>query len=92
MSKEGIEAIINEAGGPEYVLGWRMANGTKWYFSRYTLSMDDFITLGGEDVVKLKHKDTSNREAVSYLTIDEIVQIYTIKDLDAGITLRDILD
>lgn len=92
MSKEGIEAIINEAGGPEYVLGWRLANGTKWYFSRYVLSMDDFVTLGGEDVVKLKHKDTSNREAISYLTLDEIVHIYTIVDLEGGITLRDILD
>jgi hypothetical protein len=32
------------------------------------------------------------REAVSYMIVEEIVQVYTVADIEAGIVLRDILD
>jgi hypothetical protein len=92
MTIDALKAIINEIGGPEGVIGFRQANGTKFYFSRYVLSLDDLVTLGGQEFIKLKHKDTSNREAISYLVMDEIVHVYTIKDVEAGIIIRDILD
>ena len=92
MTIAALKAIINEIGGPEGIIGFRQANGTKFYFSRYALSLDDLVTLGGQEFIKLKHKDTSNREAISYLVMDEIVHVYTIKDVEAGIIIRDILD
>ena len=92
MTIDALKAIIDEIGGPEGVIGFRQANGTKFYFSRYALSLDDLVTLGGQEFIKLRHKDTSNREAISYLVIDEVVHVYTIKDVEAGIIIRDILD
>ena len=92
MTIDALKAIIDEIGGPEGVVGFRQANGTKFYFSRYALSLDDLVTLGGQEFIKLRHKDTSNREAISYLVMDEIVHVYTIKDVEAGIIIRDILD
>jgi hypothetical protein len=92
MTIDALKAIINEIGGPEGVIGFRQANGTKFYFSRYVLSLDDLVTLGGQEFIKLRHKDTSNREAISYLVMDEVVHVYTIKDVEAGIIIRDILD
>ena len=92
MTKAVVQAIADEVGGPEYIVGMRFANGTKQYFGRYALSMDDFVELGGMELLKLKHKDTFGNEAVSYLDVSEIVQVYTIADIEAGIILRDILD
>ncbi len=70
MNKATMQAIVNEVGGPQNVVGFRCANGTKFYFSRYVLSMDDFVTLGDNEILKLKHRDTMNREAVSYLIVE----------------------
>ena len=92
MTIDALKAIINEIGGPEGIIGFRQANGTKFYFSRYALSLDDLVTLGGQEFIKLKHKDTSNREAISYLVMNEVVHVYTIKDVEAGIIIRDVLD
>lgn len=92
MNKATIQAIVDEVGGPQNVVGLRMANGTKFYFSRYVLNMDDIVTMGGNEMIKLKHKDTMGRDAVSYLIVEEIVQVYTVADIEAGIILRDILD
>ena len=92
MTKEVVNAIANEAGGYDHIIGMRMANGTKFYFGRYALKADDFVTLGGMEILKLYHKDTMGGEAVSYLDVSEIVQIYTITDIEKSIILRDILD
>jgi hypothetical protein len=92
MTKATIEAIANDAGGIEKIVGLRMANGTKFYFSNYALSLDDFVTLAGNEILKLRHKDTMGGEAVSYLIVEEIVQVYTVLDLEKRIILRDILD
>lgn len=92
MNKITMQAIVDEVGGPQNVVGIRMANGTKFYFSRYALSMDDFVTMGDNEIIKLKHKDTMGREAVSYMIVEEIVQVYTVANIDDGIVLRDILD
>ena len=90
MTKSNIEAIANEVGGIEKVVGIRCANGTKFYFSSYALSLDDFVTMGDMEMVKLKHIDTMGNKAVSFLDVSEIVQVYTIEG--ENIILRDILD
>lgn len=92
MNKATIEAIANEAGGWDHIVGLRCANGTKTYFGRYALSPDDFITFGDNEMMILHHKDSRGNEATSYLLVEEIVQIYTIVDISKPIILRDILD
>lgn len=92
MNKQVLDAIAKEVGGYDNIVGIRCANGTKVYFGRYALRGEDFVNLGGCDLIKIKHKDHQNREAISYLDVDEIVQVYTVLDLEKGITLRDILD
>ena len=92
MTKSIVEAIANDAGGFEHIVGMRMANGTKFYWSRYALKAEDFVTIGGMEILKLYHKDTMGGEAVSYLDVSEIVQVFTIKDMEKPIVLRDILD
>lgn len=90
MTKGIIEAIANDAGGIEKIVGIRCANGTKFYFSRYALSLDDFVSMGDMEMLKLKHTDTMGNKAISYLDVSEIVQVYTIEG--DNIVLRDILD
>ena len=92
MTKDTLQAIVDEVGGPEKVVGFRMANGTKFYFSKYALNMDDVVTMGDEVVIKLYHTDTMGRKAVSFMLLDELVWVYTIDNVEAGIILRDILD
>ena len=92
MTKVTFQAIVDEIGGPEKVVGLRMANGTKFYFSKYALSMDDIVTMGDNEVIKLYHVDTMGRKATSYMILDEVVWVYTIEDVEVGIILRDILD
>lgn len=90
MTKAVVEAIANEAGGFEKIVGFRFANGCKFYFSRYTLKSEDFITLGGMEILKLYHKDTMGNKAISYLDVSEIAHVFTMTGDD--IILRDILD
>ena len=92
MTKSNIEAIANDVGGYEKIVGMRCANGTKFYFSRYALKPEHFVQMGDMEMLKLFHKDTMGSEAVSYLDVSEIVQIYTVVDMDKPIVLRDILD
>lgn len=92
MTKETFQAIVDEVGGPEKIVGLRMANGTKFYFSKYALKMEDIVDMGGVEIIKLYHKDTMGREAVSYMVLEEVVWVYTIDDVEAGIILRDLLD
>ena len=92
MTIDALKAIINEVGGPEKIIGFRQANGCKHIFSRVALSLDDLVVLGGQEFIKLKHKDTMGKEAISYLVMDELVHIYTIDDIEAGIIIRDVLN
>lgn len=92
MNKPVLDAIAEEVGGYDNIVGMRMANGTKVYFGRYALKAEDFVTLGGLDLLKLYHKDSMGGEATSYLDVDEIVQVYTVADTSKRIILRDILD
>ena len=92
MTIEALKAVINEVGGPENVIGFRQANGCKHYFSRFAMTFDDLVELGGQEFIKLKHVDTAGRECISYLVMDEVVHVYTIKDIEAGIIIRDVLN
>ena len=92
MTKANIEAIANEIGGFENIVAIRCANGMKFYFSRYALKADDFVTMGDMEMLKLYHKDTMGGEATSYLDVSEIVQVLTVTDLTKPIIMRDMLD
>ena len=92
MTIDALKAVINEVGGPEKIIGFRQANGCKHIFSRIALSLDDLVVLGGQEFIKLKHKDTMGKEAISYLVMDEVVHVYTIDDVEAGIIIRDVLN
>ena len=92
MTIDALKAVINEVGGPEKIIGFRQANGCKHIFSRVALSLDDLVILGGQEFIKLKHKDTMGKEAISYLVMDEVVHVYTIDDVEAGIIIRDVLN
>ena len=92
MTIDALKAVINEVGGPEKIIGFRQANGCKHIFSRVALSLDDLVVLGGQEFIKLKHKDTMGKEAISYLVMDEVVHVYTIDDVEAGIIIRDVLN
>lgn len=92
MTKSNMEAIANEVGGFDHIVAIRCANGTKFYFSRYVLKADDFITLGDQELLKIYHKDTMGGEATSYVDVSEIVQVLTVEDLSKPIIMRDMLD
>ena len=92
MNKATVQAIAEQAGGWDHIVGIRYANGTKTYFGRYALSPDDFITLDGFELMILHHTDSMGNNATSYLNVDEVVQVYVIDDLSKPIILRDILD
>ena len=40
MQISTIKAVIQEAGGPEYLLGFRFANGYKLVYSRNIINLD----------------------------------------------------
>ena len=64
MNKATIEAIANEAGGWDHIVGLRCANGTKTYFGRYALSPDDFITFNDNEMMILHHKDSMGNDTI----------------------------
>lgn len=92
MTKSNMEAIANKLGGFDHIIAIRCANGAKFYFSRYALKADDFVTLGDQELLKIYHKDTMGGEAISYLDVSEIVQVLTVEDLSKPIIMRDMLD
>jgi hypothetical protein len=92
MTKANMEVIANEIGGFENIVAIRCANGSKFYFGRYALKADDFVTMGDMEMLKLYHKDTMGGEAISYLDVSEIVQVLTVTDITKPIILRDMLD
>lgn len=92
MTIDAMKAVINEIGGPEKIIGIRQANGCKHIFSRFTFKLEDLVVLSGQEFIKLKYKDTMGHECISYLVMEEVVHIYTIDDVDAGIIVRDIIN
>lgn len=92
MTIEAMKAVVNEVGGPEKIVGFRQANGCKHIFSRFVFKLEDLVELGGQEFIKLRYMDTLGHECIGYLVMDEIVHLYTIDDVEAGIIVRDVLN
>lgn len=86
MTIDNIKKIIINEGGPEYVLGFRFANGYKLVYSRHLINLDeDFINVDGTELLKYEHVDWSGNKAHSLLEVEEIVQIYFRDELDVNL-------
>ena len=92
MTANTVKAVIEDAGGPEYLLGFRFANGYKLVYSKYVIEMDDFITIDGVELLKFHHTDTFGNKAHSYLEVSEISHVYVRDSLDAKICIRDFME
>lgn len=93
MTINTIKDIIALAGGPEYVLGFRFANGYKVVFSNHVIDLEkDFIEVNESDILIFEHTDTFGKKAKSYLDVEEIVQIYTRDNLNERICIRDFME
>lgn len=96
MTANTIKTIINNEGGPDYLLGFRFANGYKLVYSRHLINLDeDFITIDGVDLLKYEHVDWSGNTAHSIMEVDEITQIYfrdKLDDDDHKLCIRDFME
>ena len=93
MTTSTIKAVIAQAGGPEFLLGFRFANGYKLVYSQYMIDLaNDFVTIDGVELLKFHHKDTFGATATSYLEISEVSHIYFRDDASAKISIRDFME
>lgn len=96
MTSETIKQVITNEGGPEYVLGFRFANGYKLVYSRQLINLEeDFITVNGVELLKFEHVDWSGNKAHSLLEVNEITQIYfrdKLDDDDHKLCIRDFME
>lgn len=93
MTIKTIKAVIADAGGPEYILGMRFANGYKLVYSKHLIDPDkDFIEIDGVELLLFEHVDFSGKKAKSYLEVSEITQIYAREDLEGRISIRDFME
>ena len=93
MTIDVLKAIIEQAGGPVHVAGFRFANGYKLAYSNHILDLDnDFTTINGVEFLIYHHKDTMGHTATSYIMVDELVHVYIIDDVTKPIILRDFME
>lgn len=93
MNINTVKAIIAEAGGPDYILGFRFANGYKVVYSNHKIDVDkDFVTIGDSELIKFEHTDCFGKKGKSYIDVDELVQVYTRDDLEGRISIRDFME
>ena len=93
MQISTIKAVIQEAGGPEYLLGFRFANGYKLVYSRNIINLDeDFVEIDGVELLIFHHVDNYGNTAKSYLEISEIAHIYVRDSLEGKIYIRDFME
>lgn len=98
MTNADVKACIDYAGGPEYILGFRFANGYKLAYSprgegdtNYRINPNtDLIEIGGTEYLKFEHHDFNGRPAYSLIPTECINQVYYMTD--AGIRMRDIME
>ena len=93
MQISTIKAIIEDAGGPEYLLGFRFANGYKLVYSKQLIHMDDdFVVMDGKDLLIYHHVDRDGNTARSYLDVEEICHVYVRDSLEDKIYIRDFME
>ena len=93
MQASTVKAVIQGAGGPEYLLGFRFANGYKLVYSRNTINIDeDFVEIDGVELLVFHHVDNFGNEARSFLEISEIAHIYVRNSLEGKIFIRDFME
>lgn len=93
MTSKTVKAVIKHAGGPEYILGMRFANGYKLTYSSHLIDPEvDFVEIDGVELLIYEHKDFSGKRAKSYLEVEEIVQIYARESLEGRISVRDFME
>lgn len=94
-SISSVKALIDHVGGPNHVIGFRFANGYKTIYSRPGHKVEpekDFVVVDGNEYIIYEHHDCSGNILLSYLEVEEIVQMYVLPDLKKNIILRDVLD
>lgn len=93
MTIDTIKAIVAEAGGEKHILGFRFGNGYKVVFSKHILNIEeDFKVINGMEMLIFEQYDTFGNLAKSYLDISEIVQVYTLVDINSNICIREIME
>lgn len=95
MNIETLKALIELAGGPEYVIGFRFANGYKIIYSKEGHLVDvekDFKVVNGVEMIVYEHYQDDRVALLSFLEVEEIVQVYALPDLDHDVILRPLLD
>ena len=93
MTIDAIKAIVEEAGGPKHVLGFRFANGYKVVFSEHVLDLEeDFKVFGDVEIFIYEQHDHQLNKGKSYIIVDEIVQVYTVVDTTKKIYIRDFME
>ena len=93
MTASTVKAVIQDAGGPEYVLGFRFANGYKTVYSQNVIDLDnDFVEIDGVELLIFHHNDTFGNKAHSYLDVSEITQVYVRDSLEGKIFIRDFME
>lgn len=97
MTNNDIKNVVDYAGGYEYIIGFRFANGYKLAYSprgendtNYRLKEADLITIGDVDYIKFEHHDHNNDVAYSLIPTENLNQIYYMTD--AGICFRDVME
>lgn len=93
MTANTVKAVIQDAGGPEYVLGFRFANGYKTVYSQNVIDLDnDFVEIDGVELLIFHHTDTFGNKAHSYLEVSEISHVYVRDSLEGKIFIRDFME
>ena len=96
MTNQAVRDVVDYIGGPEYVIGFRFANGYKLAYSprgendtSYRFKDEDLVTIGCVDYLKFEHHDHENNSAFSLIPTECINQVYYMTD--AGICFRDVM-
>lgn len=95
MTIETLKKLIELAGGPAYVMGFRFANGYKVIYSTSGHLVDvekDFMVVNGVEMMTYEHYQDGRVALISYLEVEEIVQLYVLPDLEHDVILRPLLD
>lgn len=97
MTNQDVKDVVDYIGGPQYIIGFRFANGYKLAYSprgendtAYRFKVDDLLTIGSTEYLKFEHHDHENNLAYSLIPTENITQVYYMTD--AGICFRDVME
>lgn len=90
-----VKALVDHVGGPQYIIGFRFANGYKTIYSRKGHLLEpekDFVTIDGTEYLIYEHHDSNGHILLSYLEVEEITQVYVLPNLKDNVNLREVLE